>query len=120
MNIIFKKQKFQKECNDFKLLQRRHGPERAGLIARRLAELRAATVLEDMRTLPQAYCHELTGGKRAGYLSVNLDFPYRLVFLPANSPIPLKPDGGLDWPKVTEVEIVGVEDTHDKKNPKSV
>jgi proteic killer suppression protein len=120
MLIIFKTQKFQKECNDFKLLQRRYGPGRAELIARRLAELRAAAVLDVMRTLPKAYCHMLTGGRRAGFLSVNLDFPYRLIFRAANNPIPLKPDGGLDWTKVTEIEIIGVEDTHDKKKPKSV
>lgn len=120
MIIIFKKQKLQKECNNFDLLNRRHGPERAKLIARRLAELQAAEVLEDMRTLPQTNCHLLTGGRRAGFLSVNLDFPYRLIFRPANNPIPEKPGGGIDWTKVDAVEITGVEDTHDKKNPKSV
>ncbi|WP_229548556.1 hypothetical protein [Nostoc sp. CHAB 5836] len=51
---------------------------------------------------------------RAGQLSLDLDGPYRLIFEPADQPIPLKPDGGLDWDKVTAVEILGVENTHGK------
>jgi len=42
-----------------------------------------------------------------------LNHPYRLLFRPYKTPIPLKPDGGLDWTKVTQIEILGVEDTHD-------
>lgn len=50
---------------------------------------------------------------RALQLSLDLDHPYRLIFEPANEPIPTKPDGGLDWNKVTAVRILGVEDTHE-------
>jgi hypothetical protein len=85
-----------------------------------LDELKAAATMEVMKTLPQAKCHMLTGGNLAGYISVNLDFPYRLIFKPANNPIPKKPDGGLDWARITEIEIIGVEDTHGKKKPKSI
>lgn len=111
MIIIFKTKKFQKECNDFKLLQKRCGLDMARLIRRRLDELRAAAVLEDIRTLPQARCHELKGDL-SGKLSLDLVHPYRLIIRPANDPPPEKPDGGLDWTQVTEVEILGVEDTH--------
>jgi proteic killer suppression protein len=69
-------------------------------------------VLEDLRDLPQARCHELHG-KRKGQLSVDLDGPYRLVFKPANDPLPKKSDGGLDWTRVTAIMIIGVEDTHE-------
>jgi len=112
MDIIFKTKKLAKEFNDSKLLQIRHGPHRAKLIRRRLDELRAASVLAEVGTLPQARCHELTGD-RSGQLSVDLDHPYRLLFRPGNNPIPTKPDGGLDWAKVTQIEILSVEDTHD-------
>jgi len=61
--------------------------------------------------LPQVRCHELKGD-RTGQLSLDLDHPYRLIIEPAHDPIPRKPDGGLDWNKVTAVMIVGVEDTH--------
>jgi proteic killer suppression protein len=64
-----------------------------------------------MRHVP-GRCHEVVGN-RAGQLSLDLDHPYRLIFEPANDPIPRKDDGGLDWTKVTAVIIIGVEDTHE-------
>jgi len=47
---------------------------------------------------------------------VDLSHPYRLLFIPAHDPIPLKTDGGIDLTQVTEVEIISIEDTHDHKN----
>ncbi len=90
---------------------KRFGTKRTKLLKRRLSELAAAAVLEDLRNLPQARCHELKGWHK-GYLSVDLDHPYRLIFEPANNPIPKKSDGGLDWTKINEIRIIGVEDTH--------
>jgi len=72
----------------------------------------AATTLEDIKRLPGPRCHELKGN-RAGQLSVDLDHPYRLIFIPANAPLPEKPDGGLDWNQITAIEITGIEDTHE-------
>ena len=57
-------------------------------------------------------CHELTGGRK-GQLSVDLEHPYRLIFIPNHEPIPRKPDGGLDWKLVTSIMIIGIEDTHE-------
>lgn len=61
---------------------------------------------------PQARCYELKGNLK-GCLSVDLDQPYRLIFKPAHNPLPKKSDGGLDWGKVIEITIIGVEDTHE-------
>lgn len=81
---------------------------------RRMQELRAAQSLGDL--LPPysgpGRCHELTGN-RAGQLSLDLDHPYRLVFEPAHESRPWRPEGGLDWSRVTSVRILGVEDTHE-------
>jgi proteic killer suppression protein len=111
MNIVFKDKKFEKECNSQRLLEKKHGVDRAKRIRRRLDDLCAAIVLEDMRNLP-GRCHELLHD-RAGQLSLDLDHPYRLIFEPADEPIPTKQDGGIDWNKVTAVRILGVEDTHE-------
>lgn len=111
MDIVFRNKKMEKECNDQKLLERKHGVDRAKRLRRRLDDLRAAEYLEDMRNLP-GRCHELLYD-RAGQLSLDLDHPYRLIFEPANEPIPFKADGGIDWQKVTTVMIIGVEDTHE-------
>lgn len=112
MDIIFSTTKLEKESNDSKLLQRRHGTERAKRLRRRLDELRAANNLEEMRFLQGARCHELIGN-RAGQLSLDLDHPYRLILLPAHDPVPTKEDGGLDWKKITAVQILEITDTHE-------
>ena len=76
-----------------------------------MMELKAAVSLDDISHLPPARCHELTGNRK-GQLSVDLEHPYRLVFIPANNPMLRTADGGLDWSKVTEIEIIGIVDTH--------
>ena len=80
-----------------------------------MAEFRAAVCLYDF--WPPASgnnrCHELTQGERKGHLSVDLDHPYRLIFIPNHNPVPKKPDGGLDWKQVTAITILGIEDTHE-------
>ena len=81
-------------------------------LMRRLNELQAATTPQDISYLPLSRCHELTGQHR-GKLSVDLEHPYRLLFIPANDPIPIKSDGGLDWSKVTEVENTEITNTHE-------
>lgn len=112
MLIVFDTTKLEKECNNENLMIRRFGPKRTKLLKRRLTELAAANTLEDIRNLPQSRCHELKGNLK-GYLSVDLDDPYRLIFEPANNPVPKKPDSGLDWKKITEIRIIRVEDTHE-------
>lgn len=112
MIILFKTAKFEKDCNNKNLLVKRFGALRAKLLQRRLNELQAANSLDVLRSLPQARCHKLKGNRK-GQLSVDLDHPYRLIFEPADNPIPKKPDGGLDWTKVTTIRIIGVEDTHE-------
>ena len=49
--------------------------------------------------------------------SVDLEHPYRLLFIPANEDENeiLKEDGGFDLNKITEIEIIDIKDTHDKK-----
>jgi proteic killer suppression protein len=44
---------------------------------------------------------------------MDLDHPYRLIFISDNDPVPLKKDGGLDWSRITAIKILGVENTHE-------
>ena len=111
MDIIFTNNRLKKLCNDKTRLVRQLGADRANRVQKRLDDLNAASTLEDMRNLP-GRCHELKGD-RAGQLSLDLDHPHRLIFIPANDPIPLKEDGGLSWSEVTAVEILAIEDTHE-------
>ena len=110
MDIFFSSSKLQKTLNTQNLLVTVHGPGRARRIRRRLDDLRAASTLEVMHSLP-GRCHELTGD-RAGQLALDLDHPYRLIFAPAHDPFPTRSDGGLDWAAVTAVVILSIEDYH--------
>ncbi len=111
MEISFRTKKLQKACNSAKAMNAEWGDKMAKKLQQRLSELQAADTLHDVSRLPPARCHELSNNL-AGYLSVDLVHPYRLLFLPNHDPVPTKDDGGLDWSAVTAVCITGVEDTH--------
>lgn len=87
------------------------GEQMARKIAQRLSEMQRAISLAELALLPAARCHE-PKGDRKGQLSVDLTHPFRMLFVAAHDPLPLKEDGGLDWSGVTAVEIVGIDDTH--------
>ncbi len=114
MDITFKNKKVEKSFNKGAQLERLHGGLRAKKIRIRMKELRAANTLMDFwpPKSPPARCHELIEGQRAGQLSMDLDHPYRLIFVPDHDPPPVREDGGLDWSRVTAIKILGVEDTH--------
>lgn len=111
MEISFSSRKMQKTCNSRKEMQVRYGARTAKSLQRRLAELKAAGTLDDVKHLPAARCHELSGDRK-GKLAVDLVHPKRLVFEPDHDPMPTRPDGGLDWTQVTHVRVIDVMDYH--------
>ena len=111
MDIEFKSSKFRKLANSHKNLVRKYGPNMADLIGRRLGQLYAADNLDELPKIGKGRCHALKAD-RAGVLSMDLVHPQRLIFEPANDPVPLREDGGLDWSRVTIVRILEVADTH--------
>ena len=111
MEISFKSEKLRKLCTEQRIAVREHGSVRANKIRVRLDDMAAAENLAVMRTLPGHY-HELTGDRK-GQLAVSLDGPYRLIFEPANEPVPCNADGGLSWVEVTAVRILEIVDYHD-------
>jgi len=111
MVIYFRTKRLQKICSNTNEAIKKLGPIMARKLQQRLMELKAASCLADISRVPPARCQPLSGN-RDGQLSVDLEHPYRLLFIPANDPIPVTQDGGLDWTKVTEIEIVDIVDTH--------
>ncbi len=111
MELTFADDKLEKKYNSQKLLQQDYGPERAERVGRRLGNLRDAPTLEAMRNLP-GRCHELKNNLDER-LAIDVDGPYRLLFEVANDPIPRKPDGGLDWSRVTGIRILGITNYHE-------
>jgi plasmid maintenance system killer protein len=106
--ITFRNKKTEKTFNKRSDLIHRYGPVQAKLIILRKTQLEAA----EMQTLPQVRAHELKGD-RAGQISLDLIHPKRLLIVPDHEKTPRKPDGGLDWTKITRIMIIGMEDTHD-------
>jgi proteic killer suppression protein len=114
LDVYFKNSKLEKELSTEAKLNKTHGSKRAQKIRVRLADLRAAPTLMELGPPYKhpARCHELVGNRK-GQLSVDLDHPYRLIFVPDHDPIPKLENGGLDWSKVTAIRIEGIENTHD-------
>ena len=111
MDVFFGSKQLAEVCSTRKALVRAFGIERAKKIERRLQQLTAAAVLDDLRNAP-GRCHELTAD-RGGQLSLDLDHPHRLIFRPTQQPPPSKADGGLDWATVDSVTIIEIADTHE-------
>jgi proteic killer suppression protein len=111
VDISFETTDLQQTCNDDRIAKRRFGAEAAKKLRRRLDDLAAASILSMMKVLP-GRCHELKGDL-AGHLAMDLDGGRRLVFRPADDPIPTKDDGGLDWSRVTAICVTAIADYHD-------
>jgi plasmid maintenance system killer protein len=111
VDIFFQNGKLARVFNSDSELKQKYG-ERAKFLRSRIYEMRDVGNLEELRSLPHARCHELKGD-REGTLAVDAGHPYRLIFEPANDPIPRKIDGGLDWRNVTAIKLLGVENYHD-------
>ena len=111
MELTFISTKLAKELADERTILRKYGPDNGRRICQRLVQLMVAESLEVLRSLPQMRAHELAGD-RAGQISVDIKHPRRLLLVPDHPEIPCKPDGGLDWQRVTRVKILGVIDTH--------
>lgn len=111
MQIYFKSERLRKCCTTFQQAQREWGERRAKIIFNRLSQLRAVNQLGDMRYMP-GDCHEYRH-LRDYRLTLDLDGGWRLVFRPAAEPAPTLEDKvSLDWSKVEEIVIIGVENPH--------
>lgn len=113
MYISFSNRKFAKLVNDDRKLSKEMGKIRAEKIKSRLAQLRDANSLEDLRNLPGTY-HELVGNRK-GQWSCDLDQPYRLIFTPQENPIPVNDDGNYLWLEIKGVEIIEIVNYHKER-----
>jgi len=111
MQISYKNNKLEKSVASLSVIKKIYGT-RAKLVNQRKNELAAAPSLETMKAIPAARCHELTGDFK-GKLAVDISGNHRIIFEPNHNPIPVKNDGGLDWPLVTRITIIAIgEDYH--------
>lgn len=109
MDIRFRNKKLREVCEQREVAVKTMGPLSAQKLSIRLAALEAASCVSD---LVAGRPHELTG-QRAGQFALDLSGGWRLVFSPDNVPCPERPDGGIDWRRVTIVCIEYIGDYHD-------
>ena len=113
MDITFADKKFQKIVNDDRKMVKIFGKLRAEKIRGRLAQLKFAKTLEDVRYVSGNY-HELTGDRK-GQWACDLDQPYRLVFEPQEEPIPTNEHGQHIWIEIVGVEIIEIVNYHKER-----
>lgn len=110
MEIVFASERLRDECNDTRKLTKQYGKQGAKRLRQRLDNLDAVANLADARSLP-GKLHELVGDRK-GQLAMTVDGAKRLILEPVDPEHARKPDGGLDWSRVTAIRILDVEDYH--------
>lgn len=111
MLIYFKTKKLQKICSIKNEAVKKLNLKMAQKLQQRMMELSAADCLDDISSLKPTRCHPLKGN-RSGQFSVDLDHPYRLIFIPAIDVISEKNSDGLDLWQIDSIEIIDIVDTH--------
>lgn len=112
MDIVFANRKLRKLCNSAARLNRKFGSRKSKKIQQHLFDLAAAPTLAAVSHLPPLRCHELKG-ERVGQFAVDTVHPYRIIFEPAEDPIPYSEDGSFNRSQVRAICILEVnEDYH--------
>lgn len=110
MNITFADKKLEKYAKSYKTSLKKLGTKRANKYHQRLGDMKDAESFEDLKYLPGKY-HALSANKR-GKWACDLDQPYRLIFEPADDPIPTNEFGTPILTEMRIVEIIEIVDYH--------
>lgn len=110
MEIVFRNESLRRTCNDTRRGLTKYGDARFRVMRRRLDDLRAASNLLELP--PASRCHPLKGD-REGQFAVDLDGGWRLVFEPADDPLPRLADGSVDRSRVCTIRVLEITDYHD-------
>jgi proteic killer suppression protein len=109
MDIEFSDSDIQALCEQQRVMLRKLGNICARKLRTRLADLQAAANVTELLT---GHPHPLRGD-RSGQFALDLAGGKRLVFEPANIPIPRREDNAIAWELVSKIRIVFIGDYHD-------
>lgn len=109
LEIKYLNKKIKNMCEKQAVAKKYLGADCARKLLKRLLQLEAAKRVTDLNI---GNPHPLKGD-RSGQFALDLAGGRRLVFAPANDPCPTRPDGSIDWAKVTSVRIEYIGDYHD-------
>jgi len=110
MIITFADKKLKKYANNNSLAVQKMGDKRAKFYQKRLEDLKDAASFADLEHLPGRF-HQLTENRKDQW-SCDLDHPYRLIFEPAEDPIPKDKDGKQILIEIKSIEIIEVTNYH--------
>lgn len=86
MEVQYKNSKIQEICTNPKIARKEYGATMAGKIRQRIGQLSAADSVDILIQYHIGRCHRLIGD-RAGQCAMDLEQPYRLIFIQGNSEI---------------------------------
>ncbi len=109
MDIEFSSPELQSLCEQQRLMTKELGDNCGRKLRTRLMDLHAA---RNVAELSAGRPHPLKGD-RAGQFALDLHGGKRLVFEPANNPVPVRADNSTAWDLVTKVRIVFIGDYHE-------
>jgi len=112
MEILFKDPSMQELIMDERKLVHKYGPQVAKQVIQRVAEILACFHLLMLKELPNGL-HPLRHNRK-GQFAVDLGPAFRLVFEPANQPLPRRPDGMVFWERITIIRILEIIDYHNE------
>lgn len=110
MNITFANKKLKDWANNYATAQKKMGPERAKKYHQRIGDMLDIESFAELETLPGRF-HPLSAD-RNGQWACDLDHPYRLIFEPADDPLPRDQAGNLVLKELRIVDIIEIVDYH--------
>jgi len=111
VELSFRNSKLAKVLNSERETLREYGQDNGRRIKLRLTNIRDAATLEELSRIPQTRVHQLIGNRNE-QISVDIKHPYRLILVCNHDETPRKEDGGLDWARITKVQLIEIVDTH--------
>ena len=109
MEISFADTGLKALCGKPAVARKRLGEACARKLQARLADMSAAG---NVRELVAGRPHP-PRGERLGQFALELAGGARLVFEPADDPVPREKDGSIDWSRVTSARVIYVGDYHE-------
>lgn len=109
LELRFKNKGVREICEKQAVATKKMGDVGAKKLRSRLADIEAAAKVTDL----QAGNPHPMKGDRLGQFALDLAGGWRLVFAPADEPIPRNSDASIDWSQVTIVSIEYIGDYHD-------
>jgi len=111
VELSFRNNKLTKLLNSEREILRTYGADNGRRIMLRLSNIRDAATLEELSKVPQTRVHELKADRNE-QISVDAKHPYRLILVCNHDEKPRKDDGGMDWVRITKVQLIEIIDTH--------